>query len=93
MKKNRLTNSKLDLIKAQIKGQITLGLESTTSRMLRLGRQELMMGRLVTLPQTLELIDQITSSDILELSNRIFDLSRMTVAVLGPVEKSDLDHV
>ena len=41
MKKRKLSANTLDQVKAQIKGHLTLGMEATSNRMNRIGRQEL----------------------------------------------------
>ncbi len=92
LKKTKLSSERLNQVKEQIKGQITLSLESTTSRMSRLGRQEIMIGRIVPLEDTLELIDKVTPKDLLSLSNQFFDESKLVVTILGPVEKSDFNY-
>jgi predicted Zn-dependent peptidase len=93
MRKTKLSSLSLDKVKSQLKGQITIALESTASRMTRLGRQELMEGRYTSLKQTLNEIDAITPRELQELANQFFDESKMAIAVLGPVELNALDHV
>ena len=93
LKKKRLTEDALDKVKAQLKGQLTLGMESTSSRMNRLARNEIVLGEYRSLKGTLKEIDRITTSDILSLSNSLFDRSKLALAVLGPVGKDDLNHV
>ena len=93
MKKSRMSAAALDKVKAQLKGHITISLESTASRMSRLGRQELVTGRYQTLRQTLNEINRITPSALMELANRIFDPSQLALAVLGPANKDAFDHV
>ena len=93
LKKKRLTEDALDKVKAQLKGQLTLGMESTSSRMNRLARNEIMLGTYNPLKKTLKSIDRITTSDILALSNSLFDRSKLALAVLGPVGKDDLKNV
>ena len=88
VRRRRLSDSTLDKIKAQIKGHLTLGLESTGSRMQRLGRMELMMGWYQPLAQTLREIDRVTPTQVLETARLVLDESRMAVAALGPVERS-----
>ncbi len=93
LKKKRLTEDALDKVKAQLKGQLTIGMESTSSRMNRLARNEIMLGIYNPLKKTLKDIDRITTSDILSLSNSLFDRSKLALAVLGPVGKDDLKNV
>ena len=89
----KLSSSKLEQIKAQLKGHLTLGMESTSSRMNRLARSEIMLGRYLTMRQTLNDIDKITAKDFTELANRIFDFKEMTVAALGPADKKILKQL
>lgn len=93
LKRNRLKHGQLSEIKAQLKGQLMLGMEATTSRMSRLARQELMIGKYYTLDHILKSIEKVSANDILELCNQLFDESQMAVSVLGPTEKSALDNV
>ncbi|MCP4706784.1 MAG: insulinase family protein [candidate division Zixibacteria bacterium] len=93
MKKTRLPKSKLINIKAQIKGHLTLALESTNGRMARMGRQELLGNEYIPLDKALKDIDRITSNNILEIARKIFVSDGMTITSLGPGTKEDLDKV
>lgn len=93
MKRRRLSSEKLDQIKSQIKGQLTLGMESTYSRMNRMARLELMTGGYISLARTLEAIDKVSSSAVLDLANRMFDNSQLALAVLGAADKSVVKDV
>lgn len=93
LKKRKLNEDLVDKIKAQLKGHLVLGMESTSSRMNRLARSEIMIGRYLTLRQTLSQIDKITASDIMELANRIFDPDQIATAVLGPADKKVIEDV
>ena len=87
----KITDVKLQTVKDQLKGQFMLGLEATSARMSRMARQELYLGKFVTMTQTLKQIDAVTSSDILEAVNRVADPSEIALAALGPVEESALN--
>ena len=93
VKKRKLPESKLDLIKAQLKGHLTLGMESTSSRMSRLARTELMLGTYHPLKHTLGLIDKVTPESFLEMVNNIIDNSQLAISVLGPAEKKVIENV
>jgi predicted Zn-dependent peptidase len=93
LKKRRLPQDKLDMVKTQMKGQLALSMESTSNRMNRLARQELMLQRYESYQQMLRAVDRVTPSQILELTNEILDDSRLAIAVLGPVDKNALDDV
>ena len=91
LKRQKLTPSQVDQLKAQMKGQVTLAMESTSSRMNRLGRQELMLGRFVPLSDTLDEIDRINARHLSQMADRFFEDSTRTIAVLGPVSPGALD--
>ena len=56
---NGFERSRTSRGKEQLKGNLILSLESTSSRMNRLGKNELMLGRHYTLDEMLERIDQV----------------------------------
>ncbi len=88
LKRRKMSASDLHQVKAQIKGNLTLGMESTVNRMNRLGRMEMMIGQYVPLEATMEAVDKVTAAEIAELANLVFDDDRITLAVLGPVEEN-----
>ena len=92
-KRTKLSPLRLEQIKAQLKGQVILALESTYNRMSRIARLEMMYGKYITLTDTLKMIDAVTADDVLEQANRLFDESQMTMAVLGPVDQDVLKDV
>lgn len=93
IKKQRLSNDKLDNIKAQIKGHLTLALESTNGRMGRMGRQELLGNEYISLDKALKDIDRIKPNDILEIAKKTFVSNGMTITSLGPGTEKDLNKV
>ncbi len=93
LKKKKLSALTLDQIKAQLKGNLTLAMESTSARMNRLARQELVLGRFYSLDQTLKEIDSLKSTDILKVANLMFDNDKLAIAVKGPADKKALENV
>jgi predicted Zn-dependent peptidase len=61
---NGLTENELRKGKEQLKGSLILSLESTGSRMNRLGKNELMLGRHFTLDEMINRIDAVTMDDV-----------------------------
>ncbi len=70
--------------KHQLKGSIVLGLESTSNRMQRLGRVELVYGRLTTVDEVIDEIDAVTAEGVRELAAELFAPGRLSSAVLLP---------
>lgn len=61
---NGLSETELSRGKEQLKGNLILSLESTSSRMNRLGKNELMLSRHYTLDEMLERIDNVELADV-----------------------------
>lgn len=72
--------------KEQLKGNLILSLESTSSRMNRIGKNELMLGRHYSLDELLERIDQVTMDDIEEMLERMMK-QPCAMAMVGSDEK------
>lgn len=81
-----LTEAELSRGKEQLKGNLILSLESTSSRMNRLGKNELMLGRHYTLDEMLERIDQVQMSDLDAIMKSMIS-QPCAVALVGANEK------
>ncbi|RED66080.1 M16 family metallopeptidase [Cohnella lupini] len=81
-----LNEAELSRGKEQLKGNLILSLESTSSRMNRLGKNELMLGRHYTLDEMLERIDQVQLSDLNEIMETMM-AQPCAVALVGANEK------
>jgi predicted Zn-dependent peptidase len=81
---NGLPPDELAMGKSQLKGQITLSLESVTSRMYRCAGVELYDEPFRTLDEMLALIDGVTAEQVADVAREFFDPTRQTVVSLGP---------
>ncbi len=70
--------------KSQLKGQITLSLESVSSRMYRAAGVELYDEEYKTLDQLLTLVDEIERETVLEVCGEFFSPESQTIVSLGP---------
>jgi predicted Zn-dependent peptidase len=70
--------------KSQLKGQITLSLESVSSRMYRAAGVELYDEEYRTLDELLALVDSITGENVMEVCREFFSPDKQTVVSLGP---------
>ncbi len=71
-------------VKQQLKGQVMLSLESTTSRMNRLATLALHGEDYRPLDDLLALIDGVTGAEVAAVSRDLFSPERQTTVVLGP---------
>jgi len=79
-----MTEQQLAQGKEQMKGSMMLSLESTSSRMSRLAKNELLLHRDVSLDETLKKINQVTIDDIQAIATEILG-QRLALAAVGPV--------
>jgi predicted Zn-dependent peptidase len=71
MRKQGLTQEEVMDSKEQLKGNLMLGLESTSSRMSRNGKQELMLGKHQDYDEILSLIDKVSIEKVESLMDLI----------------------
>jgi len=81
-----LPESELAMGKSQLKGQITLSLESVTARMYRCASVELYGEPYRSLDEMLALVDAVTSEQVADVAREFFAPERQTVVSLGPGE-------
>jgi predicted Zn-dependent peptidase len=66
-----------------VKGRLALSMESTASRMTRLGRSVLMDTPLLTLDETIERLEAVTREDLEGLTQQLYPSAGMSVAAIG----------
>jgi len=81
---NGLPADEVAMGRQQLKGQVTLSLESVSSRMYRAASVELYNEPFRSLDEILALIDGISVDDVARVASVYFDPERMTVVSLGP---------
>ena len=69
-----------------------LSLESTSSRMSNLARQELYFGRFYSLDEILASIETVTREEVQSLAHNFFRPDQIAVTVLGPLNGFTLDR-
>jgi predicted Zn-dependent peptidase len=79
-----VTAEELQAGKGQLKGQLTLSMESVTNRMYRAASAELYDEPYRSLDEILALIEAITEDDVRAVSRTFLDPAVQTVLSLGP---------
>jgi predicted Zn-dependent peptidase len=69
--------------KDQLKGSLMLSLESSTSRMSNLARQEMYFDHFYGMDELLEKIEAVKAQELTELANQFFHTESIAVTVLG----------
>ena len=92
LKKDGLTAEELRRAKDHLKGSLTLSLESTSSRMNRLARQEMRFGNFLSMDEVLAAIDTVRPEDVDALVHRVLDEEQLSMLALGAVEGQELSR-
>jgi len=72
--------------KDQLKGSLMLSLESSTSRMSNLARQQMYFERFFTMDETIEQIESVTAEEVSEMSRQLFSRDQIAVTILGSLD-------
>jgi predicted Zn-dependent peptidase len=92
LKEFLVSDEELRRSKNHLKGSLMLSLESTSSRMANLARQELYFGRFFSLNEILAGIEAVTREELQSLARRYFQPGQIAVTVLGPLNGFSLDR-
>ena len=72
--------------KDHLKGSLMLSLESTSSRMSNLARQEMHFRRFFSLDELAESIEQVTAEDVQRVARTFFEQKNVALTVLGNLD-------
>lgn len=90
IRNERIGDDELNLAKEHMKGSLTLSLESTSSRMIRLGRNEFALGREVTPEEIESRIDTVTAAQVQALAGELLTTENLGLCIIGPVDESQI---
>jgi predicted Zn-dependent peptidase len=80
-----VTEAEVALAREHIKGNLTLALESTSSRMMRLGRNELVYGRQIAVEEIEAEIDAVDRAAVEAVARVVLAPETRGLCVLGPI--------
>jgi predicted Zn-dependent peptidase len=90
--KNELVSAEeLRRAKDHLKGSLALSLESTSSRMSNLARQELFFGKFFTVDQMVESIELVTADEVQTIAQDFFGGKQVGLSVLGRLNGLTID--
>ena len=84
LKREPVPDPELQRAKDHLKGNLVLGLESTTSRMSQLARSEISFGRQIDVSEHLAAIDAVSADDLQRVATELFSDGSLGATVLGP---------
>jgi len=85
LKEQGITTRELNKTKEQLKGSLLLGLESSNSRMSRMGKMEITLGKYVTLDEVVNKIDKVSLEDLNQITQKLFNSDTVCLTALGPI--------
>jgi predicted Zn-dependent peptidase len=85
LKDQSLSEAELQRAKDHLKGNLMLGLESTSSRMSNLARQEMYFDRPYDLDETLRGVEAVSPESVERVTSELFDGTGLSATVLGAV--------
>ena len=92
LKDQAVAETELKRAKDQMKSNIVLGLESSSSRMNNLARQQIYFGRFFTVDEIEAEIDRITAVEIQRVANELFQPDLIALTLLGNLGPMKIDR-
>jgi predicted Zn-dependent peptidase len=92
IKTDPVAPEELERAKNQIKGNMVIGLESSSSRMSSLARQQMYWGRFFSLDEITTEIDRVTAADLQRLAQQLLQPESLALTLLGNLGTLKLDR-
>jgi len=93
LKAQGITHRELTKTKEQLKGSLLLGLESSSSRMSRIGKMEITLGKHITLDEVVANIDKVSLEDLVQITQQLFNPETLCFTALGPVTEEVANEI
>lgn len=90
LRREGLGAEELARAKEHLKGSLMLSLESTSSRMTRIAKQELYFGHYLSLDEILAAVDRVTLDEVAGLVERLLGTGPLSLVALGPAPPEPL---
>ena len=92
IKTELVSEDELKRAKDQLKGNMVLGLESSSSRMSNLARQQMYFGRFFTTDDITTEVNRVTREDIQRLANELLQPEQLALTLLGNLGGLKIDR-
>ncbi|MCG9478839.1 MAG: insulinase family protein [Actinomycetia bacterium] len=86
IERNGLTEEEVIRAKENLKGSIVLNVEDISSRMFRMGKALLVDKKVLTIDDILKKIDNVTSSQLIEIVNKYYNPEDQSWVILGDLK-------
>jgi len=89
LKKYKITDRELQFAIEQIRSSMIMGLESMSQRMTSYGKNLLLENKIQNIDDIMQEISGITKEKVADSIERVFDLNKLNIAILGDVAEKD----
>lgn len=80
-----ITDEEVIRVRNQIRAGLLMSLESPSARAGQLARQQILWGRTIDMPETVDRINRVTTERVKEVAQQIFLSGDLTLAGIGPI--------
>ena len=92
LKQELIGEEELRRAKDHLKGSLMLSLESTSSRMSNLARQELYFDRFMSLDEMLDSIESVSREEVQMIAQEFFRSENIAIAMLGRLGETEINR-
>lgn len=82
--KSGAPDGELEKVKKNFAGHVVLALESTSTRMMRMARNEINYGRQIPVEETLDAVRAVTNDQLMTIANRVLSKDNTSTTAIGP---------
>lgn len=93
LKNNKITNQQIEKTKEQLKSNYIMGLESTSNRMSSIGRSKVLVNKIKTPDEIIQEVDLIRKEDIDYLIDKVFNMDKMSISLVGKVDDIKIEKL
>jgi predicted Zn-dependent peptidase len=93
IKSGDISDAEFSATKLQLSGNLMLGLESSTNRMNRLARNEIYLGRYISINETIKNIERVKKNDLIRVARMYLNRESASMVILGPADKSIIKKI
>jgi predicted Zn-dependent peptidase len=90
IKEEGITPAEEARVKNQIKGSLVLSLESSSSHMSRIARQEIYYGKYLSMDDIIKGVEKVTAEQVQRLAQQLFSRENLSLTILGPLSRADV---
>lgn len=87
--RTKVSTAELKKVKENLKGKLSLYLETSDARASFCASQELLENKIMTPEEIFKKIDKVSQNDILKVAKEIFKPERLNLALIGPFKEKE----